>query len=135
VDSTRGVGLVLAAVAAGLWAVVVVAVLMTGPEDGVNIGAALLALLALPLSVGATITLIVSRRDADRRGVSDSHPRARRIAVVLGIASVACLGGSMVTGQLESTGTAAVALVLLTAGIATFVASSVLFALPLPRQG
>jgi hypothetical protein len=31
------------------------------PEDGVNIGAAMLALLALPLSVGSSVTLIVSR--------------------------------------------------------------------------
>jgi hypothetical protein len=61
VNTTGKVGLVLAAVATALGAAVVVAFLMTGPEDGVNIGAAMLALLALPLSVGSSVTLIVSR--------------------------------------------------------------------------
>jgi hypothetical protein len=59
VNTTRTVGLVLAAVATGLWAVIVVAVLMTGPDDGVNIGAAMLARLAFPLSIGAPVTPIV----------------------------------------------------------------------------
>jgi hypothetical protein len=130
VNTTRTVGLVLAAVATGLWAVVVLGFLLTGPEDGVNIGAAMLGLVALPLSVGASVTLIVSRGDAARHGVAEEHPLARRIAAGLGVASIAFLGGSTVLGELDSLALAAVAVVLLTAGITAFVASSALFALP-----
>jgi hypothetical protein len=133
VNTTRSVGLVLAAVATGLWAVAVVAFLMTGPEDGVSIGGALLALLALPLSVGATITLIVSGRDA--RGLPDQHALRRRLAAGLGIASITCLCSSVVLGQVASSGAVVVAFVLLPSGIAAFVVSSALFALPRNRQG
>lgn len=131
-NTTRTVGLVLAAVATALWAVVVVGFLTTGPDDGVNIGAAVLALLALPLSIGASVTLIVSRGDAARRGVAEEHPLLRRVAAGLAVSSIAFLGGSMVFGQLDSL--AAAAVVLLTAGIAAFVASSACFALPRNRR-
>jgi hypothetical protein len=135
VNPTRRVGLILAAVATALWAVIVVAFVMTGSDDGVNIGAALLALLALPLSVGASVTLIVSRGDAAGRGRAEEHPLARRIAAGLAVASIALLCGSTVLGQLDSIGIAGVAVVLLAAGIAAFVASSALFALPRSRRG
>jgi hypothetical protein len=135
VDKTRKVGLILAAVATALWAVAVVGFVLTGPDDGVNIGAALLALLALPLSVGASVTLIVSTGSARRSGLTEEHPLARRVAAGLGVASIACLCGSMVVGQLDSIGTAVAAMILLTTGIAAFVASSALFALPRSRQG
>jgi hypothetical protein len=135
VNTTRRVGLVLAAVAMGLWAVVVLGFLLTGPEDGVNIGAAMVGLVALPLSVGASVTLIVSRGDAARHGVAEEHPLARRTAAGLGIASIALLCGSTVLGQLDSLGVTAVAVVLLMTGITTFVASFALFALPQSQQG
>ena len=69
-DKTRKVGLILAAVPTALWAVAVVGFVLTGPDDGVNIGAAMLALLALPLSVGASVTLIVSTGSARRSGLT-----------------------------------------------------------------
>jgi hypothetical protein len=134
VNTTRKVGLVLAAAATSLWAVVVVGFLTTRPEDGVNIGAAMLALLALPLSVGATITLIVSGRDDARRGMTDEHPMARRVTAGLGIASIAFLCSSIVLGQMAFGGALVIAFVLLPSGIAAFVASSVLFALPASRR-
>ena len=83
-NTTRKVGLILATVAAALWAVTVVGFLLTAPEDGVNIGAAMLGLIALPLSVGASVTMMVSRRDAARHGLAEERPLARRIAVGLG---------------------------------------------------
>ena len=75
-NTTRTVGLVLAAVATALWAVVVVGFLTTEPEDGVYIGAAILALLALPRSVGSSVTLIVSRGETARRGSASWMPSA-----------------------------------------------------------
>jgi hypothetical protein len=135
VNTTRKLGLVLAAVATALWAVVVVGFLATGPEDGVNIGAALLALLALPLSIGATITLIVSGGDDARRGMTDEHPVARRVAAGLGMASMAFLCSSLVLGQIAFGGAVVIAFVLLPTGLAAFVASSALFALSRSRQG
>ncbi len=89
---TRRTGLVVAAVAALLWLVFAVALLTGDPDDGANIGAGLAALLALVLSVGASITLLLSLRAA--------HPRrspGRRLSVtergagVLAVVSMACL--------------------------------------------
>ena len=110
---------------------VIVAFLMTLPDDGVNVGAAMLALLAVPLSVGASVTLIVSMPEAGR---TEEHPPARRIAATLAAASIALLCGSMVFGPLDDIVPVVVAMVLLTTGIATFVASSALFAAPRSRQ-
>jgi hypothetical protein len=134
VNTTRTVGLALSAVATVLWVVAAVALLTTSPEDGVNIGGALLALLALPLSVGATVTLLVSRGEAARHGMPEPHPSAHRIAAGLGIASIAGLCGSTVLGQLGSFALGVAAMVLLATGIAAFVASSALFALPRSRR-
>jgi hypothetical protein len=134
VNTTRTVGLVLSAVATVLWVGAAVGLLTTSPEDGVSIGGALLALLALPLSVGATVTLLVSRGEAARRGLPEPHPGARRIAAGLGIASIAGLCGATVLGQLGSFALGVTAMVLLAAGIAAFVASSALFALPRTRK-
>jgi hypothetical protein len=130
VNPTRKVGLILAAVATALWAVIVAASFMTGPDDGVNIGAALLALLALPLSVGASVTLLVSLRTTAQQGVSEQHPLARRIAAGLALVSIVCLQVSLALGGRDSVDGVALAVVLLVAGIATFVLSSALFALP-----
>ena len=63
-STTRKVGLVLATVATAMWALILLAVVTTDPDEGVNIGAALMALLALPLSIAALVTLLVSRRAA-----------------------------------------------------------------------
>ena len=136
VNTTRKVGLILAAVATSLWAVIVVAYLTTAPEEGVNIGAALLGLLAVPLSIAASVTLLASMGSAARRGILETHPLARRIAAVLAVASAACLAGSLVLGPMVDTDRLAVtAGLVLGAGIATFVASSALFALPRHRKG
>ena len=61
-DPARKNGLRLAATASVLWALVVAAFLTTGPDDGVPIGAGLLYILAVPLSVTSSVTLISSLR-------------------------------------------------------------------------
>jgi hypothetical protein len=54
------VGLLLGAGA--LWVVIVIAVLTTRPEDGANIGAGLLFMLALPATVTGVVLLAVAAR-------------------------------------------------------------------------
>jgi len=135
VTTTRKVGLVLAAVATVLWAVIVVAVLATAPEDGVNIGAAFLAILTVPLSIMASATLIASWRSDVRGGRPDERPLARRIAAVLAVVSSVCLAGTLVLGPwIESVEQANAAIVVVMTGITSFVASSALFALPRSRR-
>jgi hypothetical protein len=136
VNTTRKVGLILAAVATALWLVIVAMFFSTGPDEGVNIGAALLTFLDLPLSIGASLTLLASMSSAARHGIPESRPLARRIGAVLAVVSAACLVGSLVLGSMvETTGLAVTATVVLVAGIVTFVASSALFALPRARRG
>jgi hypothetical protein len=135
VNSTRTVGLILAAVATALWVVIVAAFLATGPDDGVNIGAALLAFIAVPLSIAASVTLIVSRGVAARQGAPEEHPVVRRIAAGLAVVSAACLGLSLVLGPAtDSIRFAVVTVALLVVGILAFVVSSAFFALPRNRR-
>ncbi len=58
--SRKKAGVALGGVALGLWSVVAIAVAVTPPEDGANIGAGLIGLLALPLSIFAAVLLISS---------------------------------------------------------------------------
>lgn len=127
-------GLILAAVATALWAVALAAGLTTAPEDGVNIGAAVLGLLAIPLSIGTSITLLVSWR-AEAAAGRAHHPVGRRIGAGLAAASIASLAGSLVIGPMtETVEQAVVAGVVLLAGITTFVVSSALLVLPRTRH-
>lgn len=126
----------MAAVATALWVVIVVAFLATAREDGVNIGAALLAFLALPLSIAASVTLVVSWRSDVEARRPDDHRRAGRIGAGLAVAAIVCLAGSLVLGPMvDGVELAVAAAVVLVVGIVTFVASSVLFALPRGRRG
>ena len=135
-NTTRKVGLILAAVATALWLVIVAMFFSTGPDDGVNIGAALLAFLALPLSIGASMTLLASMTSSARHRIPETHPLARRIGAVLAVVSTACLAGSLVLGSMVDTvDLALTATVVLAAGIVSFVVSSALFALPRTRRG
>ncbi|HZH20019.1 MAG TPA: hypothetical protein VEZ18_07465 [Geodermatophilus sp.] len=58
--SGQKAGVVLTIVADALWLVVVIAILATPPDAGANIGAGLLGLLALPLSIVAAAVLITT---------------------------------------------------------------------------
>jgi hypothetical protein len=58
--SGQKAGVVLTIVADALWLVVVMAILATPPDVGANIGAGLLGLLALPLSIVAAAVLITT---------------------------------------------------------------------------
>ena len=93
VTRTRRTGLVVAAVAILLWLLFAVALLTTDPFDGANIGAGLAALLALGLSVVASLLNLASLREAGPGGA----PAAGRLtatergAGVLAVLSTACL--------------------------------------------
>ena len=63
-----GVGLTV--VANALWFVVVIAILATPPDGGANIGAGLLGLLALTLSILAAVVLITAVDSTALRAVS-----------------------------------------------------------------
>lgn len=54
------VGVILASVAAVLWLVVGASVLLTPAEEGANIGAALVGILGMGLSIAAAAFLIIS---------------------------------------------------------------------------
>lgn len=58
--SGQKVGVVVAVVADALWLVVIIAILATPPDAGANIGAGVLGLLALSLSIVAAIVLITT---------------------------------------------------------------------------
>lgn len=125
VNRTRTVGLAVAAVATLLWLLFLVAVLTGDPADGANIGAGLAALLALPVTLGASIILLFSlrtgRREARRPGRT-----ADCVAAVLAVLSVSCLVVFLVldpyaTSQVPRTASLAV-------GVAAFLLSAVTFA-------
>ncbi len=62
-NGTRKAGLILAGIASAMWLGALAAFLGTGPEDGVSIGGALLALLAVPVSIAAAGILLASLLD------------------------------------------------------------------------
>lgn len=72
----RKTGIRLAATATVLWALIVAAILTTGPNDGAPIGAGLLYILAVPLSVIASATLISSLRPTTPETASPPAGRA-----------------------------------------------------------
>jgi hypothetical protein len=62
-DGSQRTGLWSAAGTLPLWALVVLAVVTADPDDGANIGAGMVALLAGALSVVAAVLLLVSTSD------------------------------------------------------------------------
>ncbi|WP_143030467.1 hypothetical protein [Blastococcus aurantiacus] len=91
--TTRRTGLVVAALATLLWLLFAVALLTADPDDGANIGAGLAALLALGLSVVASLTNLASLRDARAAGTTAAErlTATERGAGVLAVLSSACL--------------------------------------------
>ena len=125
-NSTRRVGLGLAAVATALWIVIVVAVFTTRPEDGVNIGAALLAMVAVPMSLAASVTLLIARSTAAREGTPDRSATGRA-AAVLALLSLLLLPVPIVLGPMDHVVPPQLLFGSFFGGITTFVVSSVLF--------
>ncbi|SFF82232.1 hypothetical protein [Blastococcus tunisiensis] len=121
-NRTRTVGLALAAVAALLWLLFLVAVLTGDPDDGADIGAGLVALLALPVSAGASITLLVSLRTG-RPGGSRTPDR---VAAALAVLSIACLAAFLLLDPYATSDV--LRQVSLGLGVAAFLASSAIIA-------
>jgi ABC-type Na+ efflux pump permease subunit len=131
VSRTRRTGLILAGIASALWVVVVVAFFSTGPEDGVNLGAALLAMVAVPLSLASSVVLLVSLRGERRsgRGVARAVPRPRVAAAVLSVVAMALLCIVFVIGPTDSL-PADTMVALLLSGIGAFLTAFALYLLP-----
>jgi hypothetical protein len=68
--SGQKAGVVLTVVAIALWLVVVIAVLATPPDEGANIGAGLLGLPVLTLSISAAVVLITTADSTAPRAAS-----------------------------------------------------------------
>ncbi|RBY90086.1 hypothetical protein DQ244_11440 [Blastococcus sp. TBT05-19] len=125
-DGKRRTGLALAAAAAVLWLVFVVMVLATPAGQGATIGAGLIGLLAVPLSVASLVLLLVSVRSstaaAGRRG------RDARIGAPLAVVSLVLFAVSWVlSGSAESLSTETALLAALGGAVLTFLAAAGLF--------
>jgi hypothetical protein len=120
-NGSRRAGLILAGIGAAMWLGALAAFLSTGPEDGVNIGGALLALLAVPVSAGASITLLASLR-----GGSRSAPGLLRAGAGLAVVAVLALLAFLVIDPYGDS--AKVQFTVLGVGVLAFFASSALFA-------
>ena len=72
--SGQRAGVVLTVVASTLWLVVLIAMLATPPDEGANIGAGMLGLLALTLSILAAVVLVTT--------VDSTAPRAASAASI-----------------------------------------------------
>ncbi len=81
--SGQKAGVVLTVVADALWLVVIIAILATPPDEGANIGAGLLGLLALPLSILAALVLITAVDSTTPRAASTASIALWALFVVL----------------------------------------------------
>ena len=104
-DSARKTGLRPCRECDRLWVLIVAAFLATGPNDGVPIGAGLLYIIAVPLSVMASATLISSLRPTTPGTVSPPAGRAktpiRWAAVVLAAVSAILLPVVLLLGPTD----------------------------------
>jgi hypothetical protein len=99
--SGQKAGVALTVVADALWLVVVIAILATSPEDGANIGAGVLGLLALPLSIVAAAVLITTANSTAPRAASAASIALWALSVALswtyvGLAAILALSTSAV---------------------------------------
>jgi hypothetical protein len=131
-DPSRKTGLGLAVTAALLWLLIVAAFLTTGPADGVPIGAGLLYIFAVPLSVGASATLLSSLRTTTPVTASQPVGRAttpiRWAAAALAAVSALLLSVVFLLGPTDLLARDAM-ITLASSGIGALVISSILFAL------
>ncbi len=99
--SGQRAGVVLTLVADALWLVVVIAILTNPPDAGANIGAGVLGLLALPLSVVAAAVLITTADSTAPRAASAASIALWALSVALswtyvGLAAILALSMSAV---------------------------------------
>ena len=99
--SGQKAGVVLPIVADALWLVVVIAILATPPDQGANIGAGILGLLALPLSIVAAAVLITTANATAPRAASAASIALWALSVALswtyvGLAATLALSTSAV---------------------------------------
>lgn len=99
--SGQKAGVALTVVADALWLVVVIAILATPPEDGANIGAGVLGLLALPLSIVAAVVLVTTADSTAPRVASAASIALWAFSVALswtpvGLAAILALSTSAV---------------------------------------
>ena len=99
--SGQKAGVALTVVADALWLVVVIAILATSPEDGANIGAGVLGLLALPLSIVAAAVLITTADSTAPRVASAASIALWAVCVAVswtsvGLAAILALSTSAV---------------------------------------
>ena len=141
----RRTGLGMAMTATMLWLFFVGLVLFTPRDDGVPIGAGLLVIVAVPLSVAASVIMILSLRTATLRRHQAAGPTktpTRWIAAALAALSALLLPVLFVLGSTDSLGRD-LSKGLLFLGVGAFVTATVLFAMPAknhadlsaPRQG
>ena len=99
--SRQKAGVVLTIVADALWSVVVFAILATPPDAGANIGAGVLGLLALPLSIVAAVVLITTADSTAPRAAGAASIALWALCVALswtyvGLAAIVALSTSAV---------------------------------------
>ena len=119
-----------------LWLPILAAILFTPRSDGVPIGAGFLYIIAVPLSVAAALTLILTVLAASPG--TGSSPRAtkppvRWSAAALAAVSAVLLPVTFVLGSTDSM-TRDVLRGLLFSGVGAFVVATVLFAMPAKRS-
>jgi hypothetical protein len=108
--SGQKAGVVLTIVADALWLVVVIAILATPPDAGANIGAGVLGLLALPLSIVAAVVLITTA-DSTTPGAASAasialwalfvalawtYAAENEVQIIVGLAAILALSTSAV---------------------------------------
>jgi peptidoglycan/LPS O-acetylase OafA/YrhL len=130
VSRSRRAGLIVAGTAAALWLVVLVSFFSADPDDGVNLGAALLSMLAFPLSMAGSVLLLLSLR-AERRGDTGGRRLAvpRRVAAVLTVLAMALLAAVFVVTPADFL-SADLMVALLLSGIGAFLAAFALYLMP-----
>ncbi|TFV78379.1 hypothetical protein E4P39_03960 [Blastococcus sp. CT_GayMR19] len=133
-SSLRWTGLRLAVVAIACWAVVVVAIITTEPAEGVPIGAGFFYIVAVPLSVAASLVLLSSLRTTAAGAGWPSRRKAKAtlsVAAALAVGTVVILPVLFVGGATDSI-PANILDVLLFSGLGAFVISTLLFGLMRP---
>jgi peptidoglycan/LPS O-acetylase OafA/YrhL len=130
VTRSRRAGLIVAGTAAALWLVVLVSFFSADPDEGVNLGAALLSMLAFPLSMAGAVLLLLSLR-AERRETTGVRRLAvpRRAAGVLTVLAMAMLATVFVVVPADSL-SPDLMVALLLSGIGAFLAAFALYLMP-----
>jgi len=127
---SRRAGLIVAGIASALWVVVLVTFFSATPQDGVSFGGTVLAMLAVPLSLAASVLLLVSLWGERRAGSGARSLAAPRwAAAALTVTAMALLCTVFVlapTGSLSADTMVA----FLLSGIGAFLAAFALYLLP-----